>query len=135
MAFELPAIGATARRIRAITPELVGQFSVISEDTNPIHLDDAFAQTTRFGRRIAHGMLAGALISAVIGNDLPGKGAIYLGQTLRFAAPVYLGDTITTTVAVTAVRPEKRILTLATTCVNQDGATVVTGEATVMLME
>lgn len=131
---DLPAVGDFAERATVITPELVAAFGAVSGDHNPLHFDDEFARQTPFGQRIAHGMLAAALISAVLGNDLPGPGAIYLGQTLRFVAPVHLGDTLTVRLEVTAARTEKRLLTLATTVTNQDGAAVVTGEATVKVM-
>ena len=103
-------------------------------DKNPVHLDDAYARTTRFGGRIAHGMLTAGLISAVLGTKLPGPGAIYLNQTLKFTAPVRIGDTITATAEVTAYREDKRIVTLKTDCTNQRGELVLTGEA-VLLME
>jgi 3-hydroxybutyryl-CoA dehydratase len=108
-------------------------FADISGDANPLHLDPDYAASTRFGQPIAHGLLVAGLISAVLGKQLPGPGAIYLGQTLRFLAPVHFGDTITATVEVVAVRPDKPIVTLHTTCVNQRGETVIDGEATVMV--
>jgi 3-hydroxybutyryl-CoA dehydratase len=101
-------------------------------DNNPVHLDDAFAATTRFGKRIAHGMLAASLISAALANDLPGPGTVYLSQTLQFKAPVYLGDTVTAIIEVKSVREDKPIATLITTCVNQDNLTVLEGEAVVL---
>lgn len=131
----LPAIGQSATRTFTVDDAAVQTFAALSQDHNPIHLDDAYAAQSRFGRRIAHGMLAGAFISAVLGNDLPGPGAIYLGQTLTFRAPVYIGDTLSVTVAVTAIRPEKRIVTLSTQAAKADGTVVVTGEATVMILE
>lgn len=125
-------IGARASRTKTITDADIRTFAAISGDANPIHLDEDYAKTTRFGRRIAHGMLTASLISAVIGNDLPGVGSIYLSQTLTFKAPVYLDDTITATVEVIAFREEKRIATLRTFCTNQDGTVVLEGEAIVM---
>lgn len=124
------AIGATASRSKTFTDEDVRAFAQTSGDTNPVHLDDAYAAGTRFGQRIVHGMLTASLISATIANDLPGEGTIYLSQTLQFKAPVLLGDTITATVEVTAVR--RKIVTLATRCTNQDGTLVIEGEAVVM---
>lgn len=123
-------VGATASRSKTFTDEDVRAFAHTSGDTNPIHLDDAYAAGTRFGQRIVHGMLTASLISATIANDLPGEGSIYLSQTLQFKAPVLLGDTITATVEVTAVR--RAIVTLATRCINQDGTLVIEGEAVVM---
>ena len=113
------------RRCRRLSPERRG-------DTNPVHLDDAYAAATRFGRRIAHGMLTGSLISAVLGNDLPGHGTIYLGQDLKFKAPVFIGDTVTATVELVKYREDKRIATFHTTCTNQDGVLVIEGEAVVI---
>ena len=109
----------------------VTAFAGISLDVNPIHMSDGYAKNTIFGKRIIHGMLTASLISAVLGNYLPGPGTIYLGQELKFMAPVYLGDDITATVEVAELREDKKIVKLNTTCVNQDGKTVVSGMATV----
>lgn len=125
-------IGATASRTRQITDEHVRAFADICGDTNSIHLDDAYAATTPFGRRIAHGMLTASLISAVIGNDLPGVGTIYLGQDLKFKAPVFIGDTVTATVEIVKYREDKRIATLRTVCTKADGTVVIEGEAVVI---
>src|SRR5579871_4423495 len=113
-------IGESASRSKTITDEDVRLFAQVTGDINPVHLDEAYAAESRFGRRIAHGMLTGSLISAILGNDLPGHGSIYLGQEFKFKAPVYIGDTITATVEVIAYREDKRIATFKTTCVNQD---------------
>src|ERR1041385_4570394 len=88
-------LGATASRTKRITAEDIEAFARASGDMNPVHLDEAYAATTPFGRRIAHGLLTGSLISAVLGNDLPGPGTIYLSQELKFKAPVYLDYEIT----------------------------------------
>ena len=124
--------GDQASRTTTITDEMIRAFADLTGDNNPVHLDDSYAATTRFGRRIAHGMIAAGLISAVLANDLPGPGTVYLSQTLKFKAPVYPGDTITTTVEVTNVRPDKPIVTLGTRCLNQDNAVVLEGEAVVI---
>lgn len=126
-------VGTTASRSKTFTEDDVRLFADLSQDANPVHLDETFAAQTRFGRRIVHGMLTAALISAVIGNDLPGPGTIYLSQSLQFKAPVYLGDTVTATVEVTHIREGRGIVTLATTCTNQDGAVVISGEAVVLV--
>ena len=126
-------IGDQAALTRTITDEMVVAFADLVGDHNPVHLDEAFAATTRFGRRIAHGMLVAGLVSSVIATDLPGPGSVYLSQTLQFKAPVYLGDTITVTVKAVKVREDKPILTLATICTNQDGKTVIEGEAVVLV--
>ena len=123
--------GDKSTRTSTISDEMVRSFAEITGDTNPVHLDDAYAATTRFGRRIAHGMIAAGLISATLANDLPGPGTLYLGQTLQFRDPVYLGDRITVSIEVLKVRADKPIVTLATVCTNQDGKTVLEGEAVV----
>lgn len=125
--------GKKATRTTTITDEMIRLFADLSGDNNPVHLDDAYARTTRFGRRIAHGMIAAGLISATLANDLPGPGTVYLSQTLQFKAPVFPGDTVTTTVEVKSIRPDKPIVTLATFCKNQDGKVVLEGEAVVLV--
>lgn len=125
--------GDKTSRTTTITDEMIHAFAALSGDNNPVHLDDAYAQTTRFGRRIAHGMIAAGLISATLANDLPGPGTVYLSQTLQFKAPVFPGDIITTTVEVKSVRPDKPVVNLTTFCKNQDGKVVVEGEAVVLV--
>jgi 3-hydroxybutyryl-CoA dehydratase len=127
----LPAIGTKATLSRTITEDDILLFALVSGDHNPIHLDAEYAEKTLFGKRIAHGFLIGSLISAVLGNDMPGPGSIYLAQTLKFLAPIHIGDTVTVTVKVVAIREDKRILTLHTDCTNQHGTLVLSGEATV----
>jgi 3-hydroxybutyryl-CoA dehydratase len=124
--------GDRASRTTPITDEMIRLFADLTGDANPVHLDDAYAAGTRFGRRIAHGMIAAGLISATLANDLPGPGTVYLSQTLQFKAPVYPGDSITTTVEVKSVRPDKPIVTLATVCKNQNDIVVLEGEAVVL---
>ncbi len=126
------APGQKATRTKTITDEMIHTFAELSDDTNPVHLDDAYAATTRFGKRIAHGMLAASLISATLANDLPGPGTVYLSQSLQFKAPVYPGDTVTAIIEVKSVRDDKPIATLITTCVNQDNVTIIEGEAVVL---
>jgi 3-hydroxybutyryl-CoA dehydratase len=128
----IPMVGTVESVTRTITDADVAAFAHLTGDNNPVHLNAEYAATTRFGEPIAHGILTTGLISAVIGTKLPGLGAIYLNQTLKFVAPVFHGDTITASAEVIATRPEKRILTLRTACVNQHGATVIEGEAVVM---
>ncbi len=129
----LPKIGDAATRTKTITDDDIRTFAELSGDYNPIHLDDEYAASTRFGRRIAHGMLAASLISATLANELPGRGTVYLSQSLRFVAPVFPGDTVTARVTVTKVREDKPIVTLETVCTNQNGEPVVRGEAVVLL--
>jgi 3-hydroxybutyryl-CoA dehydratase len=130
----LPHLGMEATLSRTITEEDIHLFAEVSGDHNPIHMNAEYAERTLFGKRIAHGFLIGSLISAVLGNDLPGPGSIYLGQTLKFLAPIHIGDTVTVTVKVVAVREDKRIVTLHTNCSNQHGTLVLSGEATVKYM-
>ena len=125
-------VGDKASRTTTITDEMIRAFADLTGDSNPVHLDDAYAAGTRFGRRIAHGMIAAGLISATLADDLPGPGTVYLSQTLQFKAPVYPGDTITTTVEVKSLRPDKPIITLVTTCKNEDDVLVLEGEAVVL---
>lgn len=126
-------VGDTASLTRKVTEADVGAFADLTGDHNPLHLDDGYAATTRFGRRIAHGMFSASLMSAVIGNELPGTGSIYLSQTLNFLAPVHLGDTVTARVTVKKIRDEKPIVTLETVCENQRGETIIKGEAAVLV--
>ncbi len=126
-------VGDTASVTKTFTQEDVEKFAELSGDRNPIHLDKAHAKGTRFGRRIAHGMLTSSLISNVIGNKLPGEGSIYLGQTLRFLAPVFPDDTITARAIVTSVREDKPIVKIETVCTNQHDEVVIKGEATVLV--
>ena len=125
--------GDKASRTQTVSDEMVRAFAALTGDTNPVHLDDAYAAGTRFGRRIAHGMIAAGLISATLANDLPGPGTVYLSQTLQFKAPVYPGETITATVEVKSVRPDKPIATFSTVCTNQDDKVVLEGEAVVLV--
>ncbi len=125
-------IGMCASRTKTITDADIRAFAQASGDTNSIHLDESYAAASRFGRRIAHGMLTASVISAILGNDLPGPGSIYLGQDLKFKAPVFIDDTITATVELTAYREDKRIATFRTTVVNGDGVLVLEGEAVVI---
>jgi len=126
-------LGDKASRTQLITDEMIRSFASLTGDTNPVHLDDDYAAGTRFGRRIAHGMIAAGLISATLANDLPGPGTIYLSQTLEFKRPVYPGDTITTIVEVKNVRSDKPIVTLGTVCTNQDNKIVLEGQAVVLI--
>lgn len=127
------SIGESASLSKTISEADVVLFAGVTGDFNPLHLDAEYAKTTRFGERIAHGLLTAGLISAVLGTRLPGPGAIYLGQTLNFRKPVKIGDTITATAKVSSFDPEKRIVKLETNCYNQDGVLVLGGEAVLLL--
>ena len=126
-------VGDAAEVSKTIADEDVRAFAELTGDRNPVHLDEEYAASTRFGRRIAHGMLGASLISAVLANELPGRGTVYLSQTLRFTAPVFLGDTVTARVVVKQVREDKPIVTLETVCTNERGGRVVEGEAVVLV--
>lgn len=125
-------VGDAAELTRTITDEDVRAFAELTGDHNPVHLDEEYAKGTRFGRPIAHGMLGASLISALLANELPGRGAVYLSQTLRFTAPVFPGDAVTARVVVKALREDKPVVTLETVCTNQRGERVVEGEAVVL---
>lgn len=125
-------VGQTASLSRTITEVDIVNFAGVSSDFSPIHVNEEYARTTQFKHRIAHGLLIASLISAVLGTQLPGPGTIYLNQTLRFLAPVFVGDTITATVTVLKVREDKPIVTLKTECANQRGQVVLEGEAIVL---
>lgn len=127
------SVGQRATVSKMISPEDIKAFAVLTGDWNPLHLDEAFASRHRFGRPIVHGMLVAGIISAALGTVLPGPGAIYLSQTLKFAKPVYPGDTVTATVEVTAYREAKGIVTLRTVCRNQVGEAVLDGEAVLLI--
>ncbi len=127
-------IGDEFSTTRVVTDDVIRKFAELSGDYNPIHLDEEFAKTTRFGKRIAHGMLAGAFISAVLGNEFSERKIVYLSQTMKFVAPVFIGDTVTAKGTVVNIREERGIVTLETVCTNQDGETLVKGEAAVMIL-
>jgi 3-hydroxybutyryl-CoA dehydratase len=126
-------IGQTAELSKKVTDEMVRAFAEISEDRNPAHLDDEYAKASFFKQRIAHGMLGAGLISAVMAMKLPGPGAIYLSQNLKFKAPVYIGDTMTAKAEVVELNDSKKIVTLNTTVVKQDGTVVIEGQAMIKL--
>lgn len=120
---------------KTITDELIRQFAEVSGDYNPIHLDDEFAENTRFGKRIGHGMLTASFLSALLGSSLSVTKIVYLGQTLRFKNPTFIGDTVTATGVVKHIREDKPIVTLETVCVSDDGTILVEGEAVLMLLD
>ena len=127
-------IGDKFSTSKQITDSVVRAFAELSGDYNPIHLDEEFAKNTRFGKRIAHGMISGALISAVLGYEFKERRVVYLSQTMKFVAPVFIDDTVTATATVTNIREGKNIVTLETVCTNQNGETTLKGEAVVMIL-
>ena len=127
-------LGHTASHTKTITEEDLERFIAITGDTNPLHVDEEFARGTFFGGRIAHGLLSASLLSTVIGTLLPGTGAIYREQTLRFLLPVRPGDTLTATAEVRWIRRFSAELELATWITNQRGERVIEGNAVVSLL-
>lgn len=130
--FDELTVGQSAELTHVVGAADIEAFAEVSHDTNPVHLDDAYARTTTFGGRIAHGMLGAAYISAVLGTRLPGPGAIYLSQALRFRRPVKIGDPVTAKVTVKALDEKRGHATLETIC-QVNGKTVIDGEAVVMV--
>ncbi len=129
--FEDLTVGLTASRTNTVTADTISAFADVSGDRNPVHLDAAYAATTIFKQPIAHGMLAAAYISAVVGMDLPGPGSIYVSQSIAFKAPVKAGDTVVATARVVEILPKRRVR-LETHC-TVAGKTVVEGEAVLMV--
>lgn len=130
--FEDVSEGMSAVLSKTVTEADLVLFAGVSMDTNPLHLDEQYASSTRFGGRIAHGMLGASLISAVFGTKLPGPGAIYVSQNLRFKAPVRIGDTLVATVTATELEPERRRVGFSTRVTVGD-TVVIDGEAVLML--
>jgi 3-hydroxybutyryl-CoA dehydratase len=130
--FEDLAVGMTASVAKTITEADIVLYAAVSTDINPVHIDAEAAERSIFKGRVAHGMLSAGLISAALGTKLPGPGTIYLSQSLRFRAPVRPGDTVTATVEVTALDPERKRATLKTTCLVK-GKPVIEGEALVQV--
>jgi 3-hydroxybutyryl-CoA dehydratase len=125
-------VGYKASVTAKITDKMVRQFAEMSGDFNPIHLDDEFASKTRFKKRIAHGMILGALVSRFL-NDKIGSGGIYLAQTLKFSNPVYIDDEITFHLEITKLHKKRGFGTVETTAVKSTGEAVLKGEATIMM--
>ena len=126
-------IGEEATLTKLVNDIDIKAFAQISGDDNPVHMNDEYAKGTMFGGRIAHGILVAGLISAVLGTMLPGPGAIYLSQQLRFLAPVRPGDEVTARARVSEWDPVKGRVTLSTDVRNQDGVAVISGEARLVM--
>lgn len=124
--------GQSASFSKTVTETDIYTFAGISGDFNPAHVNAAYASNTPFKKRIAHGMLSASFISNVIGTQLPGEGSIYIGQTLKFVHPVFIGDTVTAQVEVKELIPERNRVILRTVCYNQDNELLLDGEATIM---
>jgi 3-hydroxybutyryl-CoA dehydratase len=130
--FEDLTVGQEASLSKTVSEGDIVSFAEVSGDKNPVHLDAAYAATTMFKERIAHGMLSAAYISAVFGMKLPGPGSIYISQTLSFKAPVKIGDTVVTTVKLIELTPEKKRAKFETVCA-VNGKPVLVGEAQLMV--
>ena len=126
-------VGQKGSISKTITETDVYTYAGIIGDFNPLHVNAEYAKNTRFGERIAHGMLTASFFSTVVGMLIPGTGGIYLGQSVRFVKPVKIGDTITAEGVITEINKEKKIITVETTAYNQRGEAVVTGEAKMMV--
>jgi 3-hydroxybutyryl-CoA dehydratase len=126
------SVGQSSSLTKTVDERGIDAFAEVTGDNNPVHLDEAYAATTPFKTRIAHGMLSAGYISAVIGTQLPGPGAIYISQALRFKRPVKIGDEVTATATITEIDHEKARVTLSTVCTVADKP-VVEGEATIMV--
>lgn len=122
-------VGRVATRSRTVTPEHVRAYAEITGDRNPLHFDEAFAARTRFGRLVAHGGITTGILHALVAEDMPGPGTVFLSQDWRFTAPVYIGDTITATAEVLSVHETKPVCRLRFEVVRSDGETVLEGEA------
>ena len=128
------AVGDSASFTKTITETDITLFAAVCGDTNAVHIDAEYAAKTRFGQRIAHGYIAASMIGTVLGTRLPGPGTIYLSQSLKFQAPVFIGETITATATIIKAREDKPIYTLEAACTKPDGTVVVSGEAVVMYL-
>jgi 3-hydroxybutyryl-CoA dehydratase len=125
-------VGQSATLSKTITDADISMYAAISLDTNPVHFDEEFAAKSRFGGRIAHGMLSAGLISALLGTRLPGPGSIYLRQSLAFKAPVRIGNTVKAIVEITDLNPARKSATLRTRCMVKEDV-VIDGEAVVLV--
>jgi 3-hydroxybutyryl-CoA dehydratase len=124
-------VGDRAEFTKTVSESDVYLYAGVTGDFNPAHINEPYAEKTFFKTRIAHGMLPAGFISAILGTRLPGPGTIYMGQTLKFRAPVLIGDTITASAEVMEIIADKNRVCLKTTCENQDGVVVIDGEAVV----
>ncbi|MCG7346258.1 MaoC family dehydratase [Sporosarcina sp. ACRSL] len=126
-------VGQTASISRTVTETDIVMYAGLSGDYNPVHVDREYAAGTRFGQRIAHGLLTASFLSRLFGMELPGPESVYLEQTLKFTKPVFIGDTITATAEILDIDQKRNIITLSTICRNQNGETVLSGEGKMMM--
>ena len=120
-------VGQTATRSNTITRQHVEQYAAITGDRNPLHFDEAYTARTPFGRLVVHGGLTTGILNALVAEDMPGPGTVFMSMDLQFLKPVYIGDTITATAEVVEVHASKPVCTLAVKIVRQDAETVLTG--------
>ncbi len=125
-----PEVNASATRSMTVTPEIIETYAALTGDRNPLHFDEAFTAKTRFGRLIAQGGITTGLLHALVAMDLPGPGSVFVNQSWKFPKPVYIGDTITATGTITSANPSRSFFEMTFEVQNQDGETVLTGEAT-----
>ena len=128
------SVGMWAERKMVVTAEKIDTFAELSQDFNPVHMDEEFAATTMFGRRIAHGALSASLISAVLGNDIPGPGAIFVELNMRFRKPAFIDDEITARAEVVEINERTGRIKMKVSC-QVDGKTIIRGNAGVMVMK
>lgn len=133
MKFDSLKIGMSCSMAKAFTSEEVAEFSHLSMDLNPLHIDAGYAEKSMFGKRIVHGFLTASLFSAIIGTKFPGEGSIYLNQNMSFLHPVYHNQLVTATVTVKELFPEKHKVLLETVCKDESGTVLITGTALVKL--
>lgn len=131
----IPRVGQTAERSRFVDPRYIGLFTEISGDQNPLHYDENVARASRFGELVVQGGVTSSILNAVVAEDLPGPGTVFLHVDWKFTAPVRPGDTITGIVEVLEVREDKPITKLATAVRRQDGVTVLEGTAVCYTMD
>ena len=134
MTFDKLKVGQRASLKKTITEEDLSHFIAITGDENPLHVDDAFAEQTFFGQRIAHGMLSASLFSTLVGMHIPGVGAIYKSQTLEFLRPVFIGDTLNAWFEIDSIDPEREQIHIKSWIENQDGEIVIVGKAVASLL-
>ena len=126
-------IGDSGSLKQTATDEYVAKMAELTGDTNPVHLDDEYAKSSFFGQRIAHGLFCDAMVSTVLGTDMPGGGNIYMEKHIQFRAPIYIGEEIETTVTITDLADEKRFVSLSFKCEKADGTVAAKGDARVKM--
>ena len=127
-------VGQTDSLIKTFSEQEIIAFSALSMDANPIHLDEQYAATTRFGRRIVQGPMVASLIGGVLGSKLPGPGSIYISQQSRFVNPLFIGETVEAKATITSIRVDKPIIKLITTVKKLTGELIIEGEATILFI-